>query len=80
MMFKSKNYWIYKIETQFTMKIRSELKISFYSQFLSTYFVSQKYKVDITVNIDEFFSLNLDWCVLLQYCQDLGPEEFEIGR
>lgn len=44
---QSKNYWNYKIETQFTLKICSELKITVFTlrQFLSTYFVSQKYKV-----------------------------------
>lgn len=49
------------------------------SFFCFAFFGSQKYKVDLLVDIDKFLPF-YDWCVLLQYCQDLGPEEFEIRR
>lgn len=60
------------------IKYRLQFRLSD-SFFCFAFFGSQKYKVELTVDIDKFLPF-YDWCVLLQYCQDLGPEEFEIRR
>lgn len=60
--------------------IKYRLQLCLSDSFICfAYFGSQKYKVELTVDIDKFLPFD-DWCVLLQYCQDLGPEEFEIRR
>lgn len=60
------------------IKYRLQFRLSD-SFFCFAFFGSQKYKVELTVDIDKFLPF-YDWCVLLQYCQDLGSEEFEIRR